>query len=460
MLQCLFLMPSVQAIMQTAQLDVYLPSSSSSTDGEPSYTLLVSQASFGSYPSMEGEGKKRLVLPPQDNPLLCENITSVAAPTETIMLVPRGNCTFELKALNAQRLGAGAILVYGTLESRYSLNETNQTDYEYTEKDIIYPSKYYDYDCSYGRAEIEESVIQLEPLPYNAEHNDPLLSGNTSQNLCLSSAPDKLESCPSKACLLTGVRGDDNRYEACCAWDLHIWLYADTNFNGTEVTIPAAYVTMEQGNRLRSDLQRYSNIDIVLSARWRSSYNISSYLIWMLGVFVAGLASYLSASDYHKLIHKAKRQQERAGQPRERRGGDRPRTTPPPPPHDESMELTAGHALVFIIMASTSLLVLFYLKIYNVVKILYAFGCSKAVSQIVLDPLFKVVMKKVGVKNRIVWRTGSEDFGDLSLRDILSHVVGYSLGLAWLIVAFTVRHPEGNAYFWVMQDIFGASMCM
>jgi hypothetical protein len=141
-------------ILQTAGLDVTLRNGTT-------YTLLVSQASFGSYPKMTPEKNEpftNIMFPPSDNVLLCENVTSSPSKASSLeekglMLVGRGNCTFELKALNAQRLGASAVAVYGTLASRYTLNTTkyiNHTDHVYTKDDIVYPQQYYDYDCSYG----------------------------------------------------------------------------------------------------------------------------------------------------------------------------------------------------------------------------------------------------------------------------------------------------------------------
>ena len=72
------------------------------------------------------------------------------------------------KALSAQRLGNSAIIIYGSLSSRYSLNYTNsstsandaktRTNY-YTNKDVIWPLNKYDYDCTYGRALLPTSVM-------------------------------------------------------------------------------------------------------------------------------------------------------------------------------------------------------------------------------------------------------------------------------------------------------------
>lgn len=520
----LVVLPSyVNAILQTGAVDVSLRS------GE-SYTLLASQASFGAYPE-EGASKnegRRLILPPSDNSLLCQNVTSNKPRslfTGKTVLVPRGQCTFEFKAFQAQQLGAAAILIYGTLGSRYSLNSTkyiNQTDFNYTKDDIVYPQQYYDYDCKKGKADIPLDSIQFTPLPYNSEHNDPLLSRDSNSNLCRKNSKDSLSDCDSKACLLTGNK-DGDTMEACCAWDLHVWLYDDPSFDPSLVTIPAAYLTMHQGQRLLDDMQRDQQIYVNLYSRYRPSYNFSAILIWMLGVFVAAIAAYFSADDYHRMIRKALRKRDRRGDRRSTGDGgagsrsvgarsESPRTkrvtqndivdstmivqrsshneeedhgSQRPAQFDDSLELNMWHAVGFVIVASSGLLILFFFKvsilefsfvilnrksdrnigicsvqIYNAVKVFYAIGCSKAVSQVIFFPICWRIARKLNYRDQIVWRTGTEDFGDITVLDIISHVAGYGLGLSWLIVCFTVRHPEDNTFFWITQDILGACMCI
>src|SRR3569832_2044764 len=71
----------VTAIMQTAQLDVYLGGIADATSvSTPSYTFLASQAFFGTYPQMLNINNpvQNLALPPSDNPLLCHNVTQDA----------------------------------------------------------------------------------------------------------------------------------------------------------------------------------------------------------------------------------------------------------------------------------------------------------------------------------------------------------------------------------------------
>lgn len=356
----------VEAVLQTAALDVTL------TNGTV-LTMLASQASFGSYPKMNPQNNEpqTLTLPPSSNELLCYNVTSSKDTYKGLMLVPRGNCTFETKAINAQRLGATGIVVYGTLASRYSLNTTkyiNHTDHVYTVDDIVYPQEFYDYDCEKGRAEISSSKISMTPLPYNAATNDPILSGPSS--LCYQNSPDSLQNCPSQACLLTGqnVSSGNNKLEACCAWDLAIWLYNDPNMTDDNVHIPAVYLTMEQANVLLTEM-KYGSVDAILYARYRPTYNPSALLIWALGVFVAALAAYLSSSEYLSARKRVEQHQEMAPavdssvEMEAGRSETQQLSYQRTPPPEETLELSVEHAFVFIVMASSGLLILFFFKV-------------------------------------------------------------------------------------------------
>lgn len=391
--------PQVQGILPTGAIDVRLGNGTV-------YTMLVSQAFFGAIPEMQAKNNdyRMIQLPPDGNQLLCKNVTTTtsSAALNGTMLVPRGECTFEMKAINAQRLGAKAVLIYGTLESRYSLNLTNQTDYQYTTADIVYPQKFYDYDCNKGRAEIPSAAIELEPLPYNANHNNPILSGSSDTNLCRKNSPNSLQNCPSQSCLLTGAKPTSDTMEACCAWDLHIWLYPDAAFKQDIVEIPVAYLTNEQARHIFDDLSSQQSVQIVMYSRYRAPYNPSSGLIWALGVAVAALAAYLSASDIRNFKNEVIKRRGRAISfaldaginPNEPFSGDvRSRSRSPPlhrsimedgsmdsevelpaprqlnpmpatsnPPLD-TLELNAGHALGFVVMASSGLLILFFFKV-------------------------------------------------------------------------------------------------
>ncbi len=94
------------------------------------------------------------------------------------------------------------------------------------------------------------------------------------------------------------------------------------------------------------------------------------------------------------------------------------------------------------------------------VKVLYAIGCSKAVAQVLFQPIVTRVATKMQVPDRVVCRTNTEEFGDLTLYEVVSFAFGYTLGITWLCVAFFVRHPESNLFFWVTQDVMGSCMCI
>ncbi|EJK55744.1 hypothetical protein THAOC_24488 [Thalassiosira oceanica] len=195
------------------------------------------------------------------------------------------------------------------MASRYSLNFTNSTEgagdarsRDYTIDEVIWPGDKLDYDCDYGRALIPEAQFQrLEftklPGGYDGETNDGHLEGRTSNNLCVKydeSAAGFVDRCASQRCLVTGNKetsDGETRYEACCAWDLHVWLYPDSSIpkgdeagegGANEVTIPSVFITMEQSSEI---------LDLV---RGRGAH-------LAFGVFVAWLASYMSSGDYRRV---------------------------------------------------------------------------------------------------------------------------------------------------------------
>jgi hypothetical protein len=388
---------SVDAVLQTLALDVTL--SNGPPSDQASFTMMASQALFPKPPDMNPHRNPSLVLAtaPEDDALLCNSDTASSPlafssnSDSIIMMVPRGSCTFERKVYNAQhRYGAKAVLIYGNLASRYSLNTTghqNDTNHEYNYTDIVWPANLLDYDCSKGQVMIPTSTVSFDPLPYNAAQNDPLLSGDddsSNTNYCLFADSDTdggilSSSCPSKACLLTGNSTPDGHMQACCAWDLSIWLYNDPDIQlDVPIEIPSAYITMSQAADLLRLLQQHETVQVVMYARWRPWLNLSSLLIWALGVAVAAIASYLTASDYRNMTAALLRRAERRAQNAARRPTTEQRQQQPSIPRplpDETLELTAAHALGFLVMASASLLVLFYFKIYNVVKVFYALVC-------------------------------------------------------------------------------------
>ncbi|KAL7490243.1 hypothetical protein ACHAW6_016013 [Cyclotella cf. meneghiniana] len=498
-------------------------------------SLFASQASFGPPPatfSDRASVRWAAAFPPSDDGLLCRdtgdaNTNSIGDPaTGVAIVVPRGECSFQRKALNAQKLGASAIIVYGTLSSRYSWNATEA---DAGGAGMIWPEDKYDYDCSHGSALIPASEYAILDFyrGYNAQ-NDGFLSGTSNQNLCVKHSQNDafLDSCASNKCLVTGENVTTEHgltYKACCAWDLHVWLFGDSSMVEEQtVVIPAVYITMEEADILldvmRGASDRGDPLTLSVFQRYVPKYNFSAVLIWAFGVFVAWVASYTSSGEYRRVWKGVEKQRILNGASHDSIvGNDGGRRSPPRPSNSaisseergayrapseqertipinsrttsnvsedpESLELTASHALGFIVMASTSLLVLFFFKIYNVVKIMYAFGCSGAFMQIVVHPGFTALFVKTrweGPLKPFEWLTeekvsreaargGSkgqllmclwEFLGPIAPVDIVSVILSYGMEAMWLYVAFTVPHPDTLVFYWVVQDIFGTCMCI
>lgn len=502
------LIPTATAILPTAAVDVTVPASDGTSTSPFTYTLFASQGNFATILPMTPDKNQQMTpaLPPQEDPLLCDEYADDNSSFSNqfkepfVLVVPRGSCTFEHKAIKAQLLGASGIIIYGTLSSRYAFNETKS--------EMLFPQELYDYDCSTtkggGRVEIPKSKLVgfdntdgttpniHSNRPYNSA-NDNLLSGSKeSGNLCAIYADDEeFKGCSSKKCLLTGnqtTASDTNveTVEACCAWDTHIFLYHDDAMTDKDtgkplysITIPAYYLEMEQADKLFDTMNANNGKSFVtMYSRWYPKYNLATVVIWAVGVFVAALASYLSASE----IRYARKQLEKSAQendngdtsneqqnninrpavsargyePVSNGGGEYRRSIDP----EETLELTAMHAVFFIFVSSAGLLTLFIFKIYNVVKIFYAFGCSGAIMQVIFLPLYFYIAMKFNFRDRVAFATETADIGSVTLIELSAFLTSYGLGAVWIYLAFAVHHPETIPFFWIMQNIMGACMCI
>lgn len=488
------------AILPTSAIDVTVPT----PDGSAfTYTLLASQGNFApSLPMTPDKNQKMIpVQPPQDDPLLCSDVSVDHSSFNDmnnmnnqpfVFIVPRGSCTFQHKALIAQMYGAAGVIIYGTLAGRYGFNETTM--------EINYPAEFYDYDCSTtkggGKVNIPRSKLidfdhdgGSQTTPYNSA-NDNLLSGRKEGgNLCaIYSENDEFEmGCPSQRCLLTGNEttgtSNDVMMEACCAWDTHVFLYHDDSMIDKEtgqeiqpILIPAYFITMEEASSLLGNMGFMSSgqVSITMYTRWYPKYNSATFLIWALGVFVAAIASYLSASEIRHVRKQLEKKSQQNGSgnesandsasavsmrgyaPVSNESGDYRRAIAP----EETLELTASHAISFIIFSSAGLLTLFFFKIYNVVKIFYAFGCSGAILQIIVFPFYYRVAQKLNLRDRVAFSTQVGEIGTVTVIEALAVVTSYGIGAVWIYMAFACRHPEAIPFFWIMQNIMGACMCI
>ena len=567
-----------------------------------------------------------LVPPPSQDPFLCNEADGISAYPPTArgyydapaaVLVPRGGCAFASKALSAQRLGAQLVVVGDTLASRYGLRElygAEDDDYAAAQaalpptfEDVRWPQDRTGYDCGRGRAYLPAGLLSFDPLPYDAASNDPLLTGTAADgSLCALGAGEGFErSCPSLRCLLTGRErgsgGEDGNddddddddddagrwwdgetgegsppsapaegalLEACCAWDVHMNMGGDSEM----VFIPALFVTMEQYALLQSLEEAFllgsgPRPQVLAYERWYPSPNASTFLLWLLGVLVTGLSSYVGAWEYReagRVIGNAVRrgrgifrlrggggggedgsdvergdgggeeyheeamaneegaeqygagaldgaafagaEQSPSPSPRgeaviEMRdlsdaGPSQPAppsaadaahgaTTPAPaeavpvsvpapatmlsPPHgrqprqDQHLDINVYHVAVFVVFASSALFILFFFKIYRVVTVFYALGSAGAMAWLIFDPAYRFLARRAGVLDAVDASPCPKarwGMGALSGVEIASFLSGYAIAVPWLYLGFSLADPHENAFYWIVQDLMGATTCV
>ena len=244
-------------------------------------------ANFGSRAAATGA----LYLPPQDNSWLCNTSLSRDSAqlyaADAVLLTPRGGCSFELKAINAQNYGASGVFIYNNLQSRYGWNDTSSR--------VGYPVDELDYECANGQYEI--SNFPLDPPKYQTSIHDNLLTLSSKTNLC---HIDEVK-CTSGRCLATGP-AQSNLTTFCCAWDMFTAMHSDSSLEDVHApTVFSIFLTMAQAEFF---LHLPEGTKVIVSQRAYPKFNASSFLLWMMATTIVALASWLSAGDYRRAKYK------------------------------------------------------------------------------------------------------------------------------------------------------------
>lgn len=80
--------------------------------------------------------------------------------------------------------------------------------------------------------------------------------------------------------------------------------------------------------------------------------------------------------------------------------------------------------------------------------------------QIIVVPMYQAIARKSGIRDRVVFTIEVAAIGPLTVIDVLSITTAYGIGAVWIYIAFAFHHPESVAFFWIMQNIMGACMCI
>lgn len=240
---------------------------------------------FGSKEDVTGE----LVLAPESDPLLCNyNGTQTAIPltAASILLVPRGECSFEQKAYAAHKLyGVVGVFIYDTLSARYGWDTENER--------VNFPRAQWDYECENGYGTMKN--LALDPPKYDSTALDSVLSEGCTLEATRSS-------CESNLCVVTSHAKNDTNYPVCCAWDLPMTMGGDESLNDDlTADVVGVFLTIRQGNEilpLATAVGTGGGAVGTITARPRSNFNVSFLFIWLMAMFATLYGAWNAAKEY------------------------------------------------------------------------------------------------------------------------------------------------------------------
>jgi hypothetical protein len=255
---------------------------------------------FGSKEDVTGE----LVLAPESDPLLCNYDGSQEATplsTDSIMLVPRGSCSFEHKAYAAKQLfGVVGVFIYDNMAARYGWDEETER--------VIFPEDRVEYECENGFGTMEN--LDFDPPKYNATVLDSILGEG-----CTLTPTRK--PCESNLCMVTSHAKDSTDYPVCCAWDLPKTMGGDESIDDALTDdVAAIFLTIRQSSEiipLAAAVGTGGGTVGTIIARKRSNFNVSFLFLWVMAVFTTVFGSWYAAKEYRDFGTKLDEYKEKQG---------------------------------------------------------------------------------------------------------------------------------------------------
>ncbi|KAG7384903.1 Signal peptide peptidase-like 2A [Phytophthora pseudosyringae] len=363
--------------------------------------------------------------------------TSAMSVHGSVVVVDRGNCSFVAKALQAQAAGAKGVVIRGTKQAVYeavaSRNSTNASatvlaaGVHHAETNLAVLDKpVFEYDCSRGEAFVDHLATPVWAT--DAEQ----CSGD--------------RRCRSRSCVLTGhatTQEGGKKHQVCCMWDTFVLMGATNRTVAKELAIPVVYVTIAHGQKLQRSIDKYPTSLVVRTYRRELPLvDVSSLLLWALGVATALGATYYSAGPLRRQSESAAvREQEKlhGGQDaRDEASEDGAR--------DDVWELDARHAVGFIALAGVFLTVFYYVKIGGAIPVLFAVSGAATLTQVLATPAVEWMVPSSASREITI-----PLLGDTAR---LSEVLGFLPSIAVAIVWYLHRRT-----YWALQDIMGIALC-
>jgi len=443
--------------------------------------IYVAPGSFGTSLEKESETSyKRLLLVNGDTHDGCENPSvSIKNIQSFYLLVSRGNCSFVDKAIAAESIGAVGVIIYNSLEG-------------------IYQDRSYaldtDYDCDKGSG----YVTSLQ-YPIYSDEMDALMPTS-----CTGAS-----TCDSGKCVLTNVT-DSNGYKVCCAWDLYISMGNSEYDDVVSPNIPAVFIRMTDADTLISnnDLSK-GTLEVALFSRPSYALDVSSILLWLMAVLTVAVGASRAAEEdknqqynskysdhsnsyqhHNELIddntlHETSQSNINYEIECTRTSTNTTTTTTTTnttitnsnPIHsqtkeskklnnskfdmyldevnDETFDISPSHAVGFIFISSSFLVLLYFIDLYSIVVIMYLFAATLACTVVYFIPLFKYIqIKCMALHNPI----NSSDIMSTQLHDWYN----YAAVACSILVAVTwyIANYYGETWIWVVQDFMGIAVCL
>lgn len=120
------------------------------------------------------------------------------------------------------------------------------------------------------------------------------------------------------------------------------------------------------------------------------------------------------------------------------------------------MELKVTQAVLFLVVASIMLFILYFTRLYEIVTVIYSIGATSVVVKLIIHPIFSRIFRWIGISDCM----NKPNNSSVNFTEFLSICVGLSLGIIWLWMAFSSRDPSRNIFYWFYQDVMGVCVCI
>ncbi|KAL4141088.1 hypothetical protein PRNP1_014210 [Phytophthora ramorum] len=360
-----------------------------------------------------------------------DTVTSIHG---AVVVVDRGNCSFVVKALKAQAAGAKGLIVRGTKRAVYeavaSGNSTNtsilssaatHTGAGATNLALV-DKPAFEFDCTRGEAFVD----RLATPAWRTDAEE--CSGD--------------HKCVSRSCVLTG-RTSGRKHQVCCLWDTFVLMGVTNRTAAKELTIPVVYVTIANGQKLQKAMEKYPTSLVARTYRRELPLvDVSSMLLWALGVATALGAAYYSASPLRRRSENvAAREQQKMSDDQDAHHEEEENE-----PREDIWELDARHAVGFIVLAGVFLTVFYYVKIGGAIPVLFAVSGAATLTQVVAMPAAEWLVPSSASREVTVPLLGDT----ARLSEILAFLPSCALAVVWYLHRRT---------YWALQDMMGISLC-